>query len=256
MQIKKDYVIRDELPKLHIFKGNEYLSDFFENRFKGSEVLVYFDPDVDGLISGLLACRALSMLKIPFSWYINSNREHGFLLPTEKVRGRNILCVDFLINRQKLEELVSAGCNILSLDHHDNGDTFIEYSYSDNLGVVINNQYGFEEDSSRYLSGAGVIFESFVSYLGEEFNTRENRALVGLSLLTDIRDIENRNARLYLQELYLHPYKGYIGYLLDNTVGSIDYGFGLPCMDRNYVDFNFSPIINSCLRFGAQDMVV
>lgn len=260
MKIKSKYLIQNKSVNIHSFRGVEYLKDFIENKFKSSsEVLVYFDPDVDGLIAGYFACKALSLRGIKFSWYINSNREHGFLLPLDKVKGMNIFCVDFLMTEEEIKSLVNVGCNILSIDHHDNianEDNFIEYSVNGKKGIVINNQYNFEDESGRYLSGAGVVFESLVSYYGSEFNTRENRALVGLTLLTDIRDIENINARLYLQDLYTHPYKGYIGYLLDNTIGDIDYSFGVPRLDRNFVDFSFSPIINSCLRFNAQDEVV
>ena len=256
MQIKRKNLILDKTIKLHKFRGSDYLSDFFENRFKGTNVLVYFDPDVDGLVSGMLSCKALNMLGIKFSWYINSNREHGFKIPLDKVKGLNILCVDFLMTSSDIKALVDNGCNVLSIDHHENRENFIEYSNNGKKGIVINNQYDFEEESGRYQSGAGVVFESFVSYFGDSFNTRENRALVGLTLLTDIRNIENINARLYLQDLYTHPYKGYIGYLLDNTIGNVDYSFGVPRLDRNYVDFNFSPIINSCLRFGREDEVV
>lgn len=258
MEIKKKGMILDRDIKFHNFKGSEYIEEFFE-RFKDSEVLVYFDPDVDGLISGYFACKALHLKGIKFNWYINSNREHGFFIPIEKVKGMNIFCVDFLMEEDKLKELVDAGCNVLSIDHHDNRDNrdiFLEYSYNGKKGIVINNQYSFEEKSSRYLSGAGVVFESLLPYFGDKFNTRENRALVGLTLLTDIRNIENINARLYLQELYTHPYKGYIGYLIDNTIGDKDYGFGVPRLDRNYVDYKLSPIINSCLRFNRQDEVV
>ena len=259
MNIKKKNLILDRVIKMHIFRGSELIEEFFETRFKDSVVLVYFDPDVDGLISGLLACRALAMKGIKFTWYINSRREHGFKIPIEKVKGMNILCVDFLITELEIKSLVEAGCNILSIDHHDNkssGGKFIEYSYNGKKGIVINNQYSFEEESSKYLSGAGVLFESMIPYFGDSLNTRENRALVGLTLLTDIRNIENINARLYLQDLYTHPYKGYIGYLLDNTLGDVDYTFGVPRLDRNYVDFSFSPILNSCLRFNRQDDVV
>ncbi|MGV3076310.1 DHH family phosphoesterase [Clostridium baratii] len=256
MRIKKKNLILDKSIKFHKFRGSEYIEDFFENRFKGSNVLVYFDPDVDGLVAGMFACKSLSMRGIPFSWYINSNREHGFSLPIDKVKGMSIFCVDFHMSFEEIKRLVDAGCNVLSIDHHDNKENFIEYSANGKKGIVINNQYDFEEESGRYQSGAGVVFESLLPYFGDEFNTRENRALVGLTLLTDIRNIENINARLYLQELYTHPYKGYIGYLLDNTLGDVDYSFGVPRLDRNYVDFSFSPIINSCLRFNRQDEVV
>lgn len=256
MQIKKKNMILDKEIKMHNFRGSEYIEDFFENRFKGKEVLVYFDPDVDGLIAGYFACKSLALRGIKFTWYINSNRGHGFLLPIEKVKGRCLYCVDFLIPKSQLKELVDAGCDVLSLDHHENGDKFIEYEANGKKGIVINNQYLNEEESGRYQSGAGVVFESLIGYFGDEFNTRENRALVGLTLLTDIRNIENINARLYLQELYNHPYKGYIGYLLDHTIGEVDYNFGVPRLDRNYVDYVFSPIINSCLRFNRQDEIV
>ena len=259
MEIKKKNLILNKPLKTHNFRGSECIEDFFENRFKGSEVLVYFDPDVDGLIAGYFACKSLHFKGIKFTWYINSNREHGFLLPLESVKGRNILCVDFLMTKEEIKTLVDLGCNVLSIDHHDNtsnGDNFIEYSSNGKKGIVINNQYSFAEETGRYQSGAGVVFESLLPYLGGLFNTRENRALVGLTLLTDVRNIENINARLYLQELYTHPYKGYIGYLLDNTIGEVDYTFGVPRLDRNYVDFTFSPIINSCLRFNRQDEVV
>ena len=249
-------MVLDKKLKLHDFKGSEMVEDFFENRFKGKEVLVYFDPDVDGLLAGLFACRSLAMRGIKFNWYINSNRELGFFLPKDKVAGMNIFAVDFIMDYNTIKELVDLGCNVLSIDHHDNGDKFIEYESNGKKGIVINNQYGFEEDDGRYLSGAGVVFESLIKYFGDEFNTRENRALVGITLLSDIRDIENINARLYLQELYTHPYKGYIKYLIEFTMGDVDYGFGIPRMDRNYVDFTFSPVINSCLRFNEQDKVV
>lgn len=256
MQIKKRNLIVDKKIKYHDFMGSDQVQDFIENRFKGSEVLVYFDPDVDGLIAGLFACRALSLRGIKFRWYINTNRGHGFFLPVEAVAGMNIFCVDFLMTRKEIETLVNAGCNVLSMDHHENEDTFIEYEHDGKKGIVINNQYKVEDDDGRYQSGAGVVFESLVRYFGDEFDTKENRALVGLTLLTDIRDIENLNARLYLQELYEHKYNGYIGYLLDNTLGDVDYTFGVPRLDRNYVDYTFSPVINSNLRFNREREIV
>lgn len=255
MKIKKKNLVNGKI-KYHQFKGSELVTDFFENRFKGKEVLVYFDPDVDGLIAGLLACKSLANKGIKFTWYINSNREHGFKLPIEKVKGMCIFAVDFIIDADTMKELVGAGCNVLSMDHHDNGDIFIEYESNGCKGIVINNQYEFEDEDGRYLSGAGVVYESLLPYFGEDFDTQENRALVGITLLSDIRDIENINARIYLQDLYTHKYKGYIGYLIDNTLGEIDFNFGLPRMDRDYVDFTFSPIINSLLRFNKQDDVV
>ena len=66
----------------------------------------------------------------------------------------------------------------------------------------------------------------------------------------------NPLAEGYLYRLYSAKYKGYLRYLIDNTMGDRDYGFGLPRMDRSYVDYKFSPAINAALRFNKQDDVV
>lgn len=255
---KKPESVIDDI-HYHNFKGVDKAKSLIHSfRNEGKPVLVYFDPDIDGLISGYFVCKALSLMGMKFNWYINSNREHGFFLSKNRIKGLNIIAVDFLITPSELKDIVDCGCNILSIDHHVNVNKFIEYESNDGKyrGCVINNQYRFEEESSRYLSGAGVVFEVFKELLGDDFATRENRALVGLTLLSDIRNIENRNARSYLQTLYNHPYKGYIKYLIEHTIGEVDYGFGVPRLDRNYVDYTLSPTINACLRFNQEDMVV
>lgn len=239
--------------KNHVFKGVDINLKRLIHSF--NDVIVYFDPDVDGGIAGLLVCRYLAKHKIPFTWYINSNRSHDWTLPVEKVAGKNIIAVDFIITADKIKELVDAGCNIVSMDHHVNRSEFIEYKTPIGKGLVINNQYPFEKADSKYLSGAGVVFESLIR-LDPEFDTIEHRALVGITLLSDVRDIENPLAERYLYYLYSHKYTGYIRYLIENTIGEKDYGFGLPKMDRNYVDFKFSPALNACFRFGQEDMVV
>ena len=242
------------IKKYHTFKGVDNNLKEFIHSFH--QPIVYFDPDVDGCIAGLLVCKLFGMLGIKFDWYINSNRSHDWSLPVEKVRGRDIFAVDFIITADKIKELVDGGCNIVSMDHHTNGSYFIESKGKNgNHGLVINNQYPFEEEDSRYLSGAGVVFESIVA-MYSEFDTALNRALVGITLLSDVRDIENELAHYYLSELYTYKYEGYIKYLIDSVMGEIDYGFGLPKMDRDYVDYKFSPAINACLRFNREDEVV
>lgn len=240
--------------KNHVFRGVTHELGLLINSFRN--VIVYFDPDVDGCIAGSLVCRYLAKRGIAYQWYINSNRSHDWSLGIDKVRGKDIIAVDFIIREDKVKELVDAGCNLVSMDHHHNQEEFINiYGDKNNIGLVINNQYPFEEDTSRYLSGAGVVFETLIE-LDPSFDTDENRSLVGITLLSDVRDIENPYAEYYLSTLYGYKYKGYIKYLIDGTMGDKDFGFGLPRMDRNYVDYKFSPAINSMLRFNRQDEVV
>lgn len=242
--------------KYHTFRGVDGLLELIYSFAKQTKfIIVYFDPDIDGVMAGLLVCKFLSKHKIPFRWKINSNRQHDWQIPLEKCGGISVIAVDFRISESEVKDIVSNGCNLVSMDHHVNGDNYIEYSMNGRIGRVINNQYPFEESDSRYLSGAGVVFET-LRVLDSEFDTLENRALVGITLLSDIRDIENDSARGYLYDLYHHPYRGYIKYLIENTIGDKDYLFGVPRMDRNFVDFKFSPALNSCLRFNEESMVV
>jgi len=118
-------------------------------------------------------------------------------------------------------------------------------------GIIINNQYFFEDKDNHYLSGAGVVYE----VLREEypfFNSTEFEALVGITLLSDARPIENDRARSYLKVTYSsNTQSGYLNYLIDE-VSKADFGFGVPRLDRNFIDFTLSPRINSLLRFGKE----
>lgn len=241
--------------KVHSFTG-------VDNKFKRvllsmNNPIVHFDPDVDGVIAGVLVCRFLAKHGIPYRWYINSNRSHDWQLPVESVAGCDIIAVDFIMDRLLVQSLCDTGCNVVSMDHHVNnlkeGFHYVSKYCTD--GYIINNQHYLDDRDSRYLSGAGVVFETLVQ-VDPEMDTRENRALVGITLLSDIREIENPLAEGYLYDLYTHPYRGYIKYLIDATMGEHDYGFGVPRMDRNFVDFKFSPALNSCFRFNEEEQVV
>lgn len=240
--------------KNHVFQGVN--SELRELVYSLNDVIVYFDPDVDGCISGYFICSFLSKLGKTFTWYINKNRSHDWSLPVKEVSGKDIIAVDFIVETSKILELCDAGCNIVSLDHHVNPHKrFLKYvSDYETQGYIINNQSRGEDEDGKYLSGAGVVFETLIA-LDPTFDTPTNRALVGITLLSDVRNIENPLAEGYLYTLYTHKYKGIIKYLIEFTMGE-DYGFGVPRLDRNFVDYKLSPAINACLRFNQQDMVV
>lgn len=241
--------------KYHSFKGARAAARMLSGYSRSEPVLVYFDPDIDGLIAGYFVCSFLAQHGYKFCWYINENRQHGFMIPIESLKEKNIIAVDFHMTPDEIKAIVDSGSNIISMDHHENEDFFIRYKSGCKEGLIINNQYPFEEEDARYLSGAGVVFET-LRLLDSSFDTVDNRALVGLTLLSDVCQIENPNARAYLTDLYAHKFNGYIKYLIENTIGEVDYGFGIPRLDRNYVDYTFSPIINSVLRYNMGAMAV
>lgn len=253
-------------------RGIDVAERIMKNATSG-KIMVYFDPDWDGLVAGLFICKVLAKHGKRFTWFVNSNRQHGFKLSIadlqrltrqKDVSGWTVMNGDFSVSREKVRELVSAGVSIMSLDHHEVDEKELIHEHELQLddgvyggaeGIVCNNQYWFEDQTNLYQSGAGVAFEvlrEFEPWL----DNLENRALVGITLLTDIRDIDSGRAMQYLHDLYHHPYEKYIKYLIDQTRGVYDYGFGVPSLGRNYVDFNLGPKLNSMFRFNHQDRAI
>ena len=218
-----------------------------------NDFLVYYDPDVDGLFSGKLACNFLDAFGKHYTTYINQNRAHGFFYEDiTSLRGKTVIAVDFAITPDKLELLRQNGVLLINIDHHSiKSDKLVTYSFDGSSqidGVVINNQYSFEPEEHRYLSGAGVVFY-VLSHLVSGFDCEINRALVGLTLLSDIRPLENKLAENFLYTCYTcrHPY---MKYLVDATKSERDFTFGVPRMERNYVDYTFSPKLNALFRLN------
>lgn len=223
------------------------------DKFIKRPLIVYGDPDVDGLMAMLLACQMLDTMGYKYSYFVNSNRHHGFTIQPSALSGYFVIAVDFDIPSDMMQALVDNDVAVLSLDHHTIGDEFVHCTSTktDAEGIIINNQYPFEPEEDKYQSGAGVVYEAF-STCYPEFKSKDREAIVGITLLSDSRPIENDKARKYLKTTYSSdPQTGYIGYLV-NSVLDNDFGFGVPRMDRNFIDYVFSPRVNALLRFGRE----
>lgn len=234
--------------------GSEKAYEILQNAIKQEKkIMLIGDPDVDGLMSLKMMCDYMDYLGLSYTYYVNDNRVHGFTLDSSLLSGYLVICADFSIDRKTLKTIVDNGVDVISTDHHEVEDTFIEYDNGKNKGVVLNNQYPFEPEEERYNSGAGVVYNLFKIF-NPEFKSEERDAIVGITLLSDVRPIENRKARRYLAKLYNYN-EGYIEYLIQNTLRN-DYGFGVPKMDRTFVDFTFSPTINAMLRFNKTQIAI
>lgn len=226
------------------------------DRAASGRTLIYFDPDVDGLIAGLFFATVLNKRGIKYSTYVNPKRQHGFELSGSDVEGMTVVNGDFLVTRQQTEDLVSHGASLLSIDHHECESDLIHVVGEEGAeGIVINNQYPFEDSRNLFQSGAGMTFLT-LREIEPWIDTPTNRALVGVSLLTDVRDIEQPGAWPWLYELYNHKFTGYIRYLINQTKPEKSYNYGTPRLDRNYVDYRLSPSINALFRFGYENHAV
>jgi single-stranded DNA-specific DHH superfamily exonuclease len=244
---------------MHVFRGTDIAAKILND---AKRILVYYDPDVDGIFSGYFVTDVLSAYNVPNIYYINENREHGFrmnLKYLEKLQGYTIVAVDFSIEDDIFKAIVDSGISIVNIDHHDISHEELFYYENAELGsrgVVINNQYCFEPAEWRFLSGAGVVHSVFSAFMPEYFNTKKHRALVGLTLLSDVRETESDLAIEYLKDTYSWRDE-YSDYLIANTVDERKMSFGAQVhLDRNYVDFTFSPKINAMFRFNLGDAAV
>lgn len=194
------------------------------------------------------------MLGLKYSYYVNEERFHGLNISPKKLEGYLVIASDFTITQDEMQILVDNDVAVLSTDHHDCQKTFIDCTGKAE-GIVINNQYPFEPDEDRYLSGAGVFYE-LVCSLYPEFKSKEREALVGITLLSDVRQIENDKARKYLKTTYTSDTsEGYLNYLIENTTDT-DFSFGAPRLDRNFIDFTLNPRINALLRFNRTEEAI
>ena len=227
----------------------------------GKNFIVYFDPDVDGAFAGVLPVGVLKRFgEYPLS-LMNKNRMHGALIDLSPYAGKynTVISVDSHVPLEKVKEIVDLGFNFVSIDHHECGDEFIRYYNTENKcrGLVINNQYPFENPEKRYLSGAGVVYEVFKEmFPDEDFDWF--RDIVGITLLSDVRDISSEDAKVYLKYTYTSSKRnGYISYLIrECSVYKSLYSFGFPSMDRSYINFVLSPTINALLRFNKTNVVL
>lgn len=234
----------------YIPSGTEYAAKILSES-KG-KFFVYGDPDVDGVFSAFFVCQMLSAFGKDYEIYINENRAHGFFYEDiAALEGRTVIAVDFSIKPEILEQLRQHNVKLVNIDHHDIKDkSLVTYSCTGTAidGVVINNQYCFEPDDERYLSGAGMVYY-VLSNICPSFDNAVSRAVVGITLLSDIRPLESDKARNFLRACYTCK-EPYIQYLIDVTRAERDFGFGKPSMERNYVDYTFSPKMNALFRLN------
>ncbi|MGF2715235.1 DHH family phosphoesterase [Bacillus cereus] len=234
----------------------------------------YYDPDPDGVFAGKSSSEFLDLYGKKHEVYINANRAHGILVDAKEFAGRVILNVDSGVSWERLKELVDNGVTVISLDHHEiEGKPDLENNCFKYLteqekslveqgllyycneetgaeGVILNNQYEFEDPDYRFMSGCGVSLDVF-NQLNPNYQTDEHVAWHGITLLSDSREIENELAYNILVTTYETKIEEttLISHLTD-AIGFNTYEIGEPTLDRAYIDFYLTPFINAMFRLN------
>ena len=98
-----------------------------------------------------------------------------------------------------------------------------------------------------------MLFRS-LGWLGGTWG-KDKEALVGLTLITDIRKLESERSTYFLKETYTSKSMD-INFLIDQARNDVDFTFGTPIMDANFISFVLSPRINACFRMNRGDSMV
>lgn len=247
---------------------NFYVGDFMY-KFQGTEVFerlldsydnffIYGDPDIDGLYATKLAIEFLNQRNKRYTYYINSNRQHGFMLMPETIKqlGRCcVLAVDFGMTIDDIQSCVDNGISIVCIDHHEVPQTYEAPIHIINAntgaeGVLITNTYVFTPKDAQCLSGAGVCYTVFCD-LDATFNTYARRAYVGITLLSDSCPLENDLAASFLHDTFAWDSEESHD-LINAVIPPRAYLHGRQkAFDREFIDYTFSPVLNAMCRFNA-----
>ena len=90
-------------------------------------LLIYGDPDVDGLFSLKYEKDFADFLGFKkYSYYVNDNRQHGFNMElADHLSGWLVISADFGITQEEMQTLVDKDVVVLATDHHEVQDDFI-----------------------------------------------------------------------------------------------------------------------------------
>lgn len=231
-----------------------------------SEIVIKGDPDVDGYLALHVALEMFKDIKYKYRIVMNPDRAHG-MVDGESYKDVLFINLDSGITEGELKSLVDNGNYVISLDHHEleydggiQGDYLIKHEASNGYsGVIVNNQYKTSPEKYKFWSGTGVTLQGLCYILDKE-PTEELIACHGVTLLSDVRDIESPEAREILEftfnlELKKCPMLSRLVSLV--TLGEDARFREVPeKLDRNFVDYKLSPYVNAAFQLNKGGYLV
>ena len=205
-------------------KGIDLARELFWSAIdKGYPVAIKGDPDVDGMLAYCVASQMLDEKGIKYHSTVNRDRKHGLVEDELNQNGKPkgvdpyfhtnelIINVDSSISGDELMFLAENGNIVISLDHHKvelDGYDKLQRHFKKGEGecILINNQFEDEPEEWRFWSGTGVVIHALSKILNVGIKT-EWTVMHGITLLSDVRDIENDLAREILKVTYSTPLK-------------------------------------------------
>ena len=159
---------------------------------KNEKIVVFADPDVDGVIATVILVDYLKRLSSNVEYrYRERETGHGVEVDDIDKDTDLLIIVDSSSNEHKAVNKLSESMDVIILDHHN-----VEDSKKINAILVNPNQPDCPYPN-KHLSGGGVVwkFIELLDYHYKQINIKRYLDLVAMSLLADQMDmssLENR----------------------------------------------------------------
>lgn len=243
----KDLEPIDSVPEYELINMSEAANRFIKLVMKNKIVGILYDTDCDGICAGRIAENYIKKTGLVIKRYMNKDKSHGLneniIKEIEKDGIELLIIVDAgSKDTEYLKYLEETGLDIIVLDHHDIAKEELICSN----GIVIVN-CAYEDSPNKDLSGAGVVYK-FVREVNKKLqlcNVRRYETWVGMSVLSDARNILNKENRYYVEYAYKH-YQDECFLNAFKNFGSIN----------NLLNYTIIPLINACARMGYTELIM
>lgn len=206
---------------------------------------ILYDVDVDGLFSGEILNDFLQRLRRPKPFVMmNKHKQHGITREVIDWVIANQIEWLFVVDagsgdHEAHAQLSQMGVNVVVLDHHP-------YNKPDSLPHNVWVVNPIHDPSLPLLSGAGVVYrfiEQVALMLG--IQVKDYEKLVGLTVLSDMCSMLDKENRYYVDQLYRH----YPENLLFKTVHEAGHFYG---SKLSLFSFKIIPFLNAMIRIGNE----
>lgn len=167
---------------------------------KDMEIGVLYDPDVDGLMSGMVVYDTFKRLNKEVHCTINSGKRHGVVDEVVDWAIEKELDVLFVVDagsgdKENILKLSENGIRVIVLDHHP----YEQWETPENVDII-NVQ---DHAELPKLSGCGVTFR-FMEQFGKQFELEMGiyEKYVGITVISDVCDMTVAENRYYVSVLY------------------------------------------------------
>lgn len=220
--------------------------------YNNTDFYVVVDCDADGFTSAAIIINYLYKIYSEridcFHYILHTDKQHGLEDTVNEIPDNSLVILpDSSTNDiEQMQELLSRGCSIVCMDHHE-ADNYL--SDEDNL-VIINNQIC--NYPNKDMSAAGVVWQ--ICRAWDELNNynyaNDFIDLAALGNLSDMMSYKSIETKAIIDQGLQNIKNPFFYYMCEKNKFSIDKMGGINYMS---IAFYVTPFINAIVRSGTME---